>query len=130
MKVLLADDSATTRLLVRSHLASLGITDVTEEADGTSLAERLRDVTFDLVLFDWTMPGPSGVEVLRSIRAEDPRVPVIVVTTESERSSIVAAVRAGANGYLVKPVARETLATQLARIVSEPYGTQYAECAQ
>lgn len=110
MTVLLADDSATTRSLQRAHLASLGVTDVVEVADGRAAWVAFRQRSFDLVLADGEMPVLDGYGLLRAIRTVDTTIPVVLVVTESERSRVVSAVRNGANGYLVKPVSREALA--------------------
>ena len=68
---------------------------------------------FDLVLTDWNMPNKSGLEVIKEIRADNKQVPIIMVTTEAEKSRVIEAVEAGVTDYLVKPFSADTLRQKL-----------------
>ena len=68
---------------------------------------------FDLVLTDWNMPGKTGLEVVQGIRAQDPKVPIIMITTEAEKSRVMQAIQAGVSDYLVKPFTADTLRQKL-----------------
>ncbi len=70
---------------------------------------------FDLVLTDWNMPGKTGLEVIKEIRAKDAKVPIIMITTEAEKSRVLAAIQAGVSDYLVKPFTPDTLREKLAK---------------
>jgi len=116
MRVLLADDSGTMRTIIRRSLESLGVTGAVEAADGLQAVELFKSGEgFDLVLTDWNMPGKNGLEVAREIRALDPNVPIVMVTTEAEKSRVLEAIQAGVSDYLVKPFTTEVLRKKLDR---------------
>jgi two-component system, chemotaxis family, chemotaxis protein CheY len=116
MRVLLADDSGTMRTIIRRSLESLGVTGAVEAADGLQAVELFKSGDgFDLVLTDWNMPGKNGLEVAREIRALDQNVPIVMVTTEAEKSRVLEAIQAGVTDYLVKPFTTEMLRKKLDR---------------
>jgi two-component system, chemotaxis family, chemotaxis protein CheY len=115
MKVLLVDDSGTMRTLQKRCLLSFGLQerDIVEAADGQVALDYFRADHFDIVVTDWIMPVMDGLTLLKEIRACDPQVPVVMVTTESERSRVVAAIEAGASDYLIKPYKPDVLKAKL-----------------
>lgn len=118
MKILVVDDFATMRRILKHLLGEIGLNDVVEAEDGASALARLRSGGFDLVITDWNMPGMSGLELLKAIRAEPEtaRLPVLMVTAEAKRNQIVEAAEAGVNGYIVKPFTSQTLKDKLTKI--------------
>ncbi|MDR2641767.1 MAG: response regulator [Planctomycetaceae bacterium] len=112
-RVLVADDSSTMRKIILRSLQAVGIKDVTEAADGAQAVEFFEPGKFDMVLTDWNMPGKTGLEVLKEIRAKDTKIPVIMVTTEAEKSRVLEAIQAGVTDYLVKPFTSDTLREKL-----------------
>ena len=120
MRVLLADDSGTMRTIIRRSLESLGVTGAVEAADGLQAIELFKAGNgFDLVFTDWNMPGKSGLEVVREIRALDPRVPIVMVTTEAEKSRVLEAIQAGVSDYLIKPFTTELLRKKLEQFTAD-----------
>ncbi len=117
MKVLLADDSATMRTIIRRSLEALGFTGTVEAADGVQAVERFKEGGVDLVLTDWNMPGKTGLEAARDIRALDKNVPIVMITTEAEKARVLEAIQAGVSDYLVKPFTTEALQKKLERFV-------------
>lgn len=116
MRVLLADDSGTMRTIIRRSLESIGIGGAVEAADGNQAVEMFKNAGgFDLVLTDWNMPGKTGVEVAREIRALNKTVPIVMVTTEAEKARVLEAIQAGVSDYLVKPFTTEKLKEKLER---------------
>ena len=113
MRVLVADDSSTMRKIILRSLQAVGVTDIAEAADGAEAVAMFKPGEFDMVLTDWNMPGLTGLEVLQQIRAIDPKVPVIMVTTEAEKSRVLQAIQAGVTDYLVKPFTADTLREKL-----------------
>jgi len=113
MRVLVADDSSTMRKIILRSLQAVGVTDITEAADGTEAVALFKPGAFDMVLTDWNMPGMTGLEVLQNIRTQDQKVPVIMVTTEAEKSRVLQAIQAGVTDYLVKPFTADTLREKL-----------------
>jgi len=85
-RVLIADDSGMMRKIVRRALLSVGIWTAMEAVDGDEALALFKPGEFDLVLTDWNMPGKSGLEVIRGIRARDASVPIIMITTEAEKA--------------------------------------------
>jgi two-component system chemotaxis response regulator CheY len=112
-RVLVADDSSTMRKIILRALLAVGIKDVTEASDGVQAIELFKPGEFDMVLTDWNMPGKTGLEVLKAIRALDTKIPVIMVTTEAERTRVMEAIQAGISDYLVKPFTSDTLREKL-----------------
>ncbi len=118
MRILIVDDFSTMRRIIRNLLADLGFNDTVEAEDGHSALAVLRQEAVELVITDWNMPGMTGIELLRAIRA-DARLralPVLMVTAEAKREQIVEAAQAGVNGYIIKPFTAQTLAEKLGRI--------------
>lgn len=109
MKVLLADDSGTMRKIQVRCLNQLGIEDVAEAADGAEALASFESSQFDVVITDWNMPNMDGLELLKEIRTRNADVPVIMVTTEAERSRVLTAIQAGVTDYLVKPFSPDDL---------------------
>lgn len=116
-RVLLADDSGTMRTIIRRSLESLGVTTIVEAADGAQATTQFQPGAFDLVLTDWNMPGKTGVEVARSIRGIDKKIPIVMITTEAEKTRVLEAIQAGVSDYLVKPFTTDKLKEKLEKFV-------------
>lgn len=112
-KVLVADDSSTMRKIILRSLQAVGVPDAVEAGDGDEAIKIFGEQTFDLVLTDWNMPGKSGLEVIQEIRKLNTAVPIIMVTTEAEKTRVLEAIQAGVSDYLVKPFTAETLRAKL-----------------
>ena len=119
MKVLLVDDSATMRTIQKRCLKKLGLEDVVEAEDGLQALERFESHNFDVVLSDWNMPRMDGLTLLKEIRKRNKSIPIIMITTEAERSRVVTAIQAGVSDYLVKPFTPDGLKEKLERWVTE-----------
>ena len=116
MKLLVVDDSSVIRKIIKATADVLQM-EIIEAQDGIEALEILskNHKEIDLVLLDWNMPEMSGYEVLVEIKnnALYKSIPVMMVTTEGQKSSIVAAVKAGASNYLTKPFTGEELETKI-----------------
>ena len=106
------------RKIILRALNALEITDVTEAVDGAEALEFFKEETFDLVLSDWNMPNMSGLELVKAIRETGSKVPVFMITTESEQSRVLEAIQAGASNYLVKPFEQDVLLDKLQQYVT------------
>ncbi|MDD3764646.1 MAG: chemotaxis response regulator CheY [Nevskiales bacterium] len=118
MRILVVDDFSTMRRIVKNLLADLGFTNVAEADDGNTAWPMLEAGGFDFVVTDWNMPGMTGIDLLRKIRA-DARIgktPVLMVTAEAQRDQIIEAAQAGVNGYIIKPFTAQTLKEKLDKI--------------
>jgi two-component system chemotaxis response regulator CheY len=116
MKLLLVDDSATMRRIQKTQLNNLGINDVIEAGNGEeALGVLSKTPGITVVLLDWNMPVMDGITCLQSIRRNNAyaNLKVIMCTSESEKSKVMEALKAGANNYLVKPFAPEALKEKL-----------------
>ncbi len=118
MKILLVDDSNTMRRIQRNTLTSLGFTEVDEAEDGAEAVKKIPGGGYNLVLMDWNMPNMTGIEALKAIRADPATatLPVIMVTSESEKTRILEAIQAGATNYIVKPFTPDVLREKLAAL--------------
>lgn len=113
MKALVVDDSMTIRRIVIKALGIAGINDTTEAADGMEALGATASDTFDVILLDWNMPKLSGIDTLKALREKGDKTPVIMVTTEAEKSRVIEAIKTGANDYLIKPFSPDQLAAKV-----------------
>jgi DNA-binding NarL/FixJ family response regulator len=114
---LLADDHAIVRAGLKEILAATGdITVAAEAANGNEVLARVRAADFDVAVLDMSMPGRSGVELIKQVKAEKPKLRLLVLTMHSEEQYAVRALRAGASGYLTKDSATEQLVAAIRRV--------------
>lgn len=117
MRVLIVDDSAIMRKIQRKVLVDMGIEDIVDAEDGIDALLKMKDHNFDfnLVLCDWNMPKMDGITLVRKLRSVSQlaKMPIVMVTTEGEKERVVEALKAGANGYIVKPFKPETITEKL-----------------
>ncbi|MFH1674166.1 MAG: chemotaxis response regulator CheY [Pseudomonadota bacterium] len=121
MKILVVDDFATMRRIVRNILKQLGFTDIVEADDGSTALEILATDKIDLIVSDWNMPKVTGLELLKKVRADSnfKDLPFLMVTAEAQKQNIVEAVQAGCNNYIVKPFTADTISEKLKKIFGE-----------
>ncbi|WP_250501265.1 response regulator [Caballeronia sp. GAWG1-5s-s] len=121
-RLLVVDDMATMRGLIRKMLRAIGYLIIDEADSGVSALEKLRTQKFDVVVTDWNMPNMDGLTLLQEIRKSEGHadVPVLMVTAEKKRENVLAAIHAGASGYVVKPFSEAALADKLAQIAPLP----------
>jgi len=118
MKVLVVDDSQIMRRIMSGALAKVGVDDVVEASNGQEAIDSLSaDSAINLVLMDWNMPTMTGIEALKVIRAGGNKVPIVMVTTESEKDKVLEAIKSGANDYLAKPFGPKDLQEKLDKFV-------------
>jgi two-component system chemotaxis response regulator CheY len=120
LRVLVVDDSGTMRRIVAKCLNQMGAAKIAEAADGIEALGRMRgEGPFDLVLTDWNMPVMNGMEFLKQVKADTALkdVPVVMVTTEAERTNVLEAIKAGAKNYVVKPFTLETLKAKIDQVL-------------
>lgn len=118
MKILVVDDFATMRRIIRNLLRDLGFNNSEEADDGVTALPMVKTGRYDFLITDWNMPLMEGIDLVRSIRAnpELHDLPILMVTAEARREQIVAAAEAGVNGYIVKPFTAQTLEQKIAKI--------------
>ncbi|CBE68820.1 MAG: response regulator [Candidatus Methylomirabilis oxygeniifera] len=120
MRVLIVDDSATMRRIIRNNLKFAGHDDAVEAGNGVEGLACLTGNQIDLVITDWNMPEMNGIEFVKAIRSNDQlkQLPVLMITTVAERENIMVALSAGVSNYIVKPFDAETLKKKLEQILA------------
>ncbi len=118
IKVLVVDDFSTMRRIIKNILKQIGYINIDEAEDGNSALARLRQDKYDLVITDWNMPNMSGLDLLKAIRGDSALncVPILMVTAEAKKESVVEAIKAGVNNYVVKPFTAEVLKEKIEKI--------------
>ena len=104
-KVLVVDNSAVMRQIIKKNLKELGFTELSEAEDGAAGLKKAGEEPVDLIVSDWNMPNMTGLEFLKAVRADASLkgIAFIMVTSESDKEKIMEAVKAGVNQYIVKP---------------------------
>lgn len=122
LSVLIIDDNKFTRDLLRKILVSFGISDVTAAASGEDALRQLHASLFDLVICDIVMDGINGIQFVKSLRcktvpaANAETLPIIMLTAHADEKLVMASLKAGANGYLVKPLIPKRLMALVAKL--------------
>ncbi len=121
MKILIVDDFATMRKIIKNLLGQSGYKNVHEADDGSTALVMLKKERFDLIIADWNMPQMSGLDLLKIIRENEnyKNTPFVMVTAEANKNNIVAAIQAGANDYIIKPFNANTLQEKIKKIFDE-----------
>lgn len=121
IKILVVDDFATMRKVIRNILKQVQYENVVEAEDGVVALSILKSQHIDFVISDWNMPNMTGYELLKAVRA-DPEIgktPFLMITAESLQENVVAAVKAGVSNYIVKPFTAETLNEKITKIMEK-----------
>jgi len=122
IKILVVDDMAAMRKILKTLLAQLGYKNVDEAEDGKQALEILKQNPdkYGLVITDWNMPNMTGIELVQAIRNDEKlkHLPILMVTAEAKKENVLAAIKAGVNNYIVKPFTAETLKEKIEKIFS------------
>ncbi len=117
IRLVLADDHAIVREGLKRIVGEAGDLQVVgEAADGGEVMQRVRELEFDLLVLDLSMPGRSGMELIKLVKAEKPRLRILVLSMHQETQYAVRAIKAGASGYLTKESAPAQLVQALHKI--------------
>jgi len=118
IRILVVDDFSTMRRIIKNLLRDLGFTNTAEADDGKTALPMLQSGGFDFLVTDWNMPGMTGIELLKAVRADEKlkSLPVLMVTAEAKRDQIVEAAQSGVNGYVVKPFTAAALEEKIKKI--------------
>ncbi len=119
IRVVIADDHTIVREGLRQLLEAAGdIAVVAEAVNGHEVVDRIRDSEFDILLLDLSMPGKSGMELIRQVKGEKPRLRILVLSMHQENQYAVRAIRAGASGYLTKDSASSLLVSAIRKLAA------------
>ena len=117
IRIVIADDHAIVREGLKRIVSADEDMEVTAEAaDGTEVKQRVRELEFDVLVLDLSMPGRSGMELIKLARAEKPRLRILVLSMHQELQYAVRAIKSGASGYLTKESAPAELVQALRKI--------------
>jgi two-component system chemotaxis response regulator CheY len=121
IKILVVDDFATMRKVVRNLLKQVGYENIVEAEDGVTALKVLKSQKIDLIISDWNMPNMTGLELLKAVRADDElkATPFLMVTAEALQDNVIAAVKAGVSNYIVKPFTAEVLNEKIKKIIEK-----------
>ena len=119
-KILIVDDAAFMRKVIRDTLTKSGYTELYEAVDGADAVEKYGEISPDLVLMDITMPNMDGLEALKAIRAKDSNANVVMCSAMGQEAMVMEAVQAGIKDFIVKPFQRARLLQAVTSIVGNP----------
>ena len=119
MKILLVDDSKTMRNIQKAVLQQLGHSDIQEACDGQDALSKVGAYKPDLMLVDWNMPNMDGLSFVKAFRQTNKTTPIIMVTTEAEKSRVIEAIKAGVNNYVVKPFTPDLLSQRISETLAK-----------
>jgi two-component system, chemotaxis family, chemotaxis protein CheY len=121
MNILIVDDAGVMRKVIIKELINMGIQveNIFEACDGKEGFEKAKSLSLDLILMDWNMPNMLGIDAVIAIREAGIQTPIMMITTESERTNIIKAIQAGANNYLTKPFNKQDFQTKIQQILGD-----------
>ena len=121
MKVLVVDDFATMRRIVKNILTQLGYKHIIEADDGVKAWEIINEKNVDVIICDWNMPNMKGIDLLRKVRADKKfsELPFVMVTAEGKKENVIEATKAGVTGFIIKPFTAKDLGKKLKMILEE-----------
>lgn len=122
MRIMLIDDSKTMRNIQKAVLTQLGHTEIQEACDGQDALSKVGAFKPDLLLVDWNMPNMDGLTFVKTFRQSNRTTPIIMVTTEAEKSRVIEAIKAGVQNYVVKPFTPDLLSQRIQETMSKVAG--------
>ena len=124
LKVLIVEDNAFMRKIVRDLLSNIGIRNTAEAPDGLAALEAIRGAMPDLVILDWEMPFLNGFEFVRIVRTPgvfpNSDLPIIMLSGHGGRDNVIEAARLGVNEFLKKPVSANALFQRIVSVIMNP----------
>ena len=118
MNVLVVDDFATMRRIIKKALKAIGFNNFVEAEDGKDAIDKLIKNDVDLIFCDWNMPNMTGLDFLKHIRSDAKygNIPFIMITAEGQKGNIIQAVDAGVTNYIIKPFTADTIKEKLNKV--------------
>jgi two-component system chemotaxis response regulator CheY len=119
IKVLVVDDFATMRRIIKNALKEIGFKNIREAEDGKNALNLMKKENIGLVLSDWNMPNMNGLDLLKSVRDDEnlTDTPFIMVTAEGQKDNIIEAVKFGVNNYIMKPFTADTIREKIEKVL-------------
>lgn len=116
-KIMLVDDAAFMRMMVKKALTESGYSDFIEAQDGAEAVQKYESEKPDMVIMDITMPNMDGLQALKKIRENDPSAKVVMCTAMGQEAMVVDAIKSGAKDFIVKPFNAERVVSTVKSIV-------------
>lgn len=116
-KILIVDDAAFMRMMVKDTLTKGGYDDIVEAVDGADAVEKFKEISPDLVIMDITMPNKDGLEALKEIKALSPDANVVMCSAMGQESMVIDAIKSGAKDFIVKPFKADRVLKTVSSIV-------------
>lgn len=115
IRVLVVDDFATMRRIIKGVLKQLGFSKIVEAQDGSDALGMLKKEPVGLIVSDWNMPKMTGLELLKAVKGDDSLkdIPFVMVTAEGMKENVIEAVKSGVNNYIVKPFTPEAFTEKI-----------------
>ena len=119
IRIVIADDHTIVREGLKQVLSSAADLAIAGEAsDGHEVMQRVRELDFEVLLLDMSMPGKSGIELIRQVHGERPKLRILILSMHEEQQYAVRAIRAGASGYLTKDSAPAQLVLAIRKVAA------------
>jgi len=119
-KILLVDDAAFMRKMIKDALSKAGYSEIFEAVDGADAVGKYDEIKPDLVIMDITMPNMDGLEALKAIRGKDGGANVVMCSAMGQESMVMDAVRSGAKDFIVKPFKPDRVLKTVTTILGNP----------
>jgi len=121
MRVLVVDDFATMRKIIKNVLKQISIDNVVEAENGKHALSVLRTDDIDFIISDWIMPEMTGIEFLRACKEDETikNIPFVMVTAEAQKDSVLEAIKSGVDNYIVKPFTPEKLKDVISKTMAK-----------
>ena len=117
-KIMLVDDAAFMRMMVKDALTKAGYTDLIEAQDGAEAVEKFNAENPDLVFMDITMPNKDGLEALKEIKAAHPNANIVMCSAMGQEAMVIEAIKLGAKDFIVKPFKPDRILATAEKILS------------
>ncbi|MCB9061772.1 MAG: response regulator [Halobacteriovoraceae bacterium] len=126
MKILVVDDMATMRKIIKNMLTQIGFTKIEQADDGATAWPMIQEAKssgepYEFIVSDWNMPQMTGLELLEKLRSSDEykTLPFLMITAEAEQGNVVIAVKAGVSNFIVKPFSAQVLKEKIDKIFNK-----------
>jgi len=126
LNILVVDDSLIIRKNIKKYITNLGHAIAGEAKNGSMAIEQCKELNPDLITMDITMPDMDGIEAVKKIREFNTEVNIIMVTSHGQEEMVVSSLKAGAQGYLLKPINEEKLSQSISNIY-EDYAEEFGD---
>ena len=117
MKILVLDDSKTMLRIITNSLKRVEQEDIVTAENGQEGLDAFNKESFDLIITDWNMPIMNGLTFVKEVRKVNQEIPIVMITTEGGKTSVIEALKAGVNNYIVKPFTLQVLKEKLQNII-------------